>query len=233
MSTAEANLELPSNFAGIVKIFPLPNLVLFPAVIQPLHIFEPRYRRMMSDAINADQLIAIATLRPGWEKRPSLRPEVFPSMCIGRIVTHTRLPDGRFNLLLCGIRRARIIREIPAELPYRMADVDVVDSDPILPDDELDLRIRSTVTGLYGELVKADVKLDREAFSGLMENTLPLGLLLDLVTFSCGAGVLEQQRVLESVDIRERGRRVIQLLKSRLAGLENPARVFPPLFSVN
>jgi uncharacterized protein len=233
MSIAEANLELPPGFAGIVKIFPLPNLVLFPAVIQPLHIFEPRYRRMMADAINADQLIAITTMIPGWEKRPSRRPEVFPSMCIGRIVTHTLLPDGRFNLLLCGIRRAKIIREIPAELPYRMADVEVAAADPIRPDDESDMRVRRTVTKLFSKLVTADRQIDREAISGLMDNNLPIGLLLDLVTFACGAGVLEQQSVLEAVDINERGRRVVRLLQKRIAGLENPSRTFPPSFSLN
>ncbi len=102
MSIAEANLDLPANFAGIVKVFPLPNLVLFPGVIQPLHIFEPRYRALMRDALDSDQLIGMATLKPGWESSDARRPAIYPTLCVGKIVTHAELPDGRFNLLLCG-----------------------------------------------------------------------------------------------------------------------------------
>ena len=112
MSIAEANLELPPNFTGVVKLFPLPNLVLFPGVIQPLHIFEPRYRRLMDDAVNSDQLIAMAKLKSesGLEQH---EPEVHDTICIGKIVTHAELPDGRFNLLLLGAQRRRSFAKSP------------------------------------------------------------------------------------------------------------------------
>ncbi len=235
MSTAEANLELPANFAGIVKIFPLPNLVLFPGVIQPLHIFEPRYRKMMQDAIESDQLIAVATLRPGWEARSRVvKPEIFPTLCIGKIVTHARLPDGRFNLLLCGARRANVIREIPAELPYRIADVNLVNADVFSnEDDDLAIRMREKVLEQFQIVATTDCKLDCEAYSGLANSHLPLGLLLDLVAFSCGASVGQQQKILEAGDLFARGNQLLRVLRKRIIELETASTSFPPSFSIN
>lgn len=235
MSTAEANLELPANFAGIVKVFPLPNLVMFPGVIQPLHIFEPRYRKLIQDAIDSDLLIAVATLKPGWESRGrTARPEIFPTLCIGKIVTHARLPDGRFNLLLCGARRAKVIREIPAELPYRMADVNLVRADPFSgQEDELAIQLREKVLEQFQVVAATDSRLDFEAFSGLSNSHLPLGLLLDLVTFSCGASVIQQQEILETDDLFARGNQLLRILRKRISDLESNVNSFPPMFSAN
>src|SRR5271157_5053748 len=99
MSGAAAGL---SGFGGTVRLFPLPNLVLFPHVIQPLHVFEPRYRQLMEDALQADRLTAMALLQPGWEDTKNQRPAIHPVVCIGRIFKEERLADGRFNLLLQG-----------------------------------------------------------------------------------------------------------------------------------
>jgi ATP-dependent Lon protease len=233
MSIAEANLDLPASFAGIVKLFPLPNLVLFPGVIQPLHIFEPRYRALMRDALESDQLIAMATLRPGSESQPGNAP-MFPTVCIGKIVTHAKLKDGRFNLLLCGARRAKIIREIPASTPYRMADVKLVDADPFDCHDDRANALRDPVLDLYRQLVDADTSLDREAFETLVRGQMPLGLLMDLVAFSCGAGVVQQHGILETVDLLARGNRLLRILQARLQESRDPAGSrFPPQFSYN
>src|SRR5262245_52740264 len=95
------------RFAGTARLFPLPNLVLFPNVAQPLHIFEPRYRQLMADALADDRLITMALLRPGWEQDYHKSPPLYPVACVGRIAQEQRLPDGRFNLLLQGLCRAR------------------------------------------------------------------------------------------------------------------------------
>jgi ATP-dependent Lon protease len=232
MSLAEANLELPVNFAGIVKLFPLPNLVLFPGVIQPLHIFEPRYRALMRDALESDGLIGVATLKPGDQEGKV--PPVFSTMCIGKIVTHAELPDGRFNLLLCGARRARIIREIPSSGPYRMADVQLIDADPLKARDQDTEPLRRRVLHLFRRLVEADARLDHESLEGLINGRLPLGLLVDLMAFSSGASVLEQQSILEASAMQDRCHRVIRLLQQRLAGCRGKAQeLWPPVFSFN
>jgi Lon protease-like protein len=103
-----------------VPVFPLPNVVLFPRAILPLHIFEERYKRMTADALAGPRLIAMALLKPGWERDYHGRPEIFPAVCVGRILSHERLPDGRYNFLLQGIARAKVESE-DHSLPYRRA----------------------------------------------------------------------------------------------------------------
>src|SRR5271166_1167351 len=101
----------PADFGGTARLFPLPNLVLFPHVVQPLHIFEPRYRQLMSDALADDRLIAMALLQPGWESDYEERPAIYPGVCIGQIYKEEKLSDGRFNLLLHGAARAQVLNE--------------------------------------------------------------------------------------------------------------------------
>src|SRR5206468_10763458 len=92
-----------THFAGRARLFPLPNMVLFPHVVQPLHVFEPRYRQMTADALAGDRLIALTLLQPGWEEEYEARPAVHPVACLGRVVADQLLPDGRYNLLVRGI----------------------------------------------------------------------------------------------------------------------------------
>src|SRR5499427_8446400 len=101
-----------SVFSGMARLFPLPNLVFYPQVMQPLHIFEPRYRQMTADALAGDRLIAMALLRPGWEPQYEGRPALYPVVCLGQIIADQLLDDGRSNLLLRGLARARILQEV-------------------------------------------------------------------------------------------------------------------------
>ena len=231
MSIAEANLDLPSNFTGVVKLFPLPNLVLFPGVIQPLHIFEPRYRKLMEDAVSSDQLIAVAKLKPESALNHN-EPAIATTVCVGKIVTHAELPDGRFNLLLLGAQRATVIREIATDLPYRMADVKIAKTsqDPMDGDD---VSMRAQASRLFRQLVANDDSLDSEAVDQLLNDHLPLGMLMDLLTFSSGAALRDQQDILETFDIDMRARKVVEILQSRLASLEQPELRCPPSFSYN
>src|SRR5437762_6507133 len=101
-----------SGFAGLARMFPLPNLVFFPQVMQPLHIFEPRYRQMTADALAGDRLITLVLLRPGWEADYEGRPALHAVGCLGRIVAEQQLADGRYNLLLRGLRRVRLRQHV-------------------------------------------------------------------------------------------------------------------------
>jgi len=84
MSQTGDDLAFSSEeFSGRARLFPLPNLVLFPHVIQPLHIFEPRYVELLRDAIQSDKLIAISLLAPGWEDDYDGRPTIEPVACLG------------------------------------------------------------------------------------------------------------------------------------------------------
>src|SRR3982750_1235686 len=94
-----------------VPLFPPPNVVLLPGAVLPLHIFEERYKAMTADVLRGDRRIALALLRPGWEKSYYSRPAIEPVVCVGRILSAERLPDGKYNFLLQGDARALIVAE--------------------------------------------------------------------------------------------------------------------------
>jgi len=94
-----------------IPIFPLPNVVLFPNVFLPLHIFEPRYRAMVKDALASDRIIGMVLLRPGFEPNYAGRPPVYPIGCAGLITHSEPLPDGRFNIVLRGLEKFRVTAE--------------------------------------------------------------------------------------------------------------------------
>ncbi len=109
-----------------IPIFPLPNVVLFPNVFLPLHIFEPRYRELVADALKGDRIIGMVLLRPGWESQYEGRPPVYPIGCAGLITHSEPLPDGRYNIVLRGLEKFRIVDENHARA-YRMARVDTLE----------------------------------------------------------------------------------------------------------
>ena len=100
-----------------IPIFPLPNVVLFPNVFLPLHIFEPRYREMVADALAGDRIIGMVLLRPGWEADYDGRPPVYPIGCAGVITNAERLADGRYNIVLQGLEKFRILDEKTTAAP--------------------------------------------------------------------------------------------------------------------
>lgn len=108
-----------------IPIFPLPNVVLFPNVFLPLHIFEPRYRQMVDEALKGDRIIGMTLLRPGWEGTYEGRPAVYAIGCAGVITHAERLTDGRFNIVLRGMQKFRISGE-DASRPYRLAHIEPV-----------------------------------------------------------------------------------------------------------
>jgi Lon protease-like protein len=108
-----------------IPIFPLPNTVLFPNVFLPLHIFEPRYRAMVADALTGDRIIGMVLLRPGYEATYDGRPPIYPIGCAG-LVTHSEpLGDGRYNIVLRGLEKFRVTGE-DASRPYRLAQVEPI-----------------------------------------------------------------------------------------------------------
>ena len=112
-----------------IPIFPLPSVVLFPHVFLPLHIFEARYRQMVADALAGDRLIGMTLLKAGVEEPGDERPPVYPVGCAG-VITHVeRLADGRFNIVLRGVEKFRIVGEetpAPGRL-YRTALITPLD----------------------------------------------------------------------------------------------------------
>lgn len=216
-------LILPDDFSGRVRLFPLPNLVLFPGVMQPLHIFEPRYREMLEAAIATDGLIAMAVLADGWQQDYDGRPPLAPIACLGRVATHARQEDGRFNILLVGIRRVRIVRELPSEAAYREAQIEVLNDE--YPEENAVAR-----AALQRRLVSAFRKLMpqlddvQEQLSQLLGNGVSLGALCDIIAYTLNLPIEFKLKLLEEANV---DLRAIQLL-NHFRGLAKPSSAASP-----
>jgi len=112
-----------TSIPSTIPLFPLPDVVLFPHMPLPLHVFEPRYRKMTTDAMASHKIIGMTLLKPGWEQDYYGRPPVYPVGCAGLVEECRRLEDGRFNIRLKGVSRFRIVSEQGGE-PYRLATVE-------------------------------------------------------------------------------------------------------------
>lgn len=134
-----------------IPLFPLPGVVLFPGTLLPLHIFEPRYRAMVADALAGDRTIGMAMMKPGWE-RAGQTPAIFRVGGAGRIVESEELPDGRYDIVLEGEFRYRILGE-SAAAPYRIASVEQVESVPFSSEAEAG-RVSREATSLFLEIAE-------------------------------------------------------------------------------
>jgi Lon protease-like protein len=225
--------SIPADFSGIARLFPLPNLVLFPAVIQGLHIFEPRYRQMTADALASDQLIAMALLRPGWDADYAGRPAIHPVACLGKVIVHDQLEDGRYNLQLRGLGRVRMIEEIDSPKLYRSAHVEPLVDQPIhnpLIAQELRNRLAHRVEAkLQGQAAGA------EMFMRLLKSDLELGLLCDLLGYALPLSLERKQEMLACTDVESRLRLLLRDLDGEDAASEAASKKppFPPEFSSN
>jgi Lon protease-like protein len=111
--------ELEERDLAELSIFPLPNVTLFPGAALPLHVFEPRYRELVREALDARKIMAVARLEPGFEGDYEGRPPVFEVCGVGAIESHEERTDGRFDIVLRGLSRVRIVAELPATRAYR------------------------------------------------------------------------------------------------------------------
>ncbi|MEC9374169.1 MAG: LON peptidase substrate-binding domain-containing protein [Planctomycetota bacterium] len=109
---SESSQTIRVNFGKPMPVFPIAGVVLLPHAVLPLHIFEPRYRQMIEDAIDGSGQIAMAVFEGArWKQEYHGMPPIRPVVCVGQIVQHERLPDGRYNILLQGVCRARVVEE--------------------------------------------------------------------------------------------------------------------------
>ena len=196
---------------GTVPVFPLPDLVFFPHASLPLHIFEPRYREMTEDALRGDRLIAMALLKPGWEKGYGGNPEIFPLACAGLIEEEARLPDGRFNIRLRGLARVEV-RSFEKESPYRVARVRVLEDrnerdGPGVEEDKK--RLLASCAGLLQEItgrVSQALALDTDVPFAAVVNTLCQSLAMETQV---------KMKLLGLDDVRERCRLLAEILQER------------------
>jgi uncharacterized protein len=206
--------------SDLLPLFPLPTTVLFPNVFLPLHIFEPRYRQMVQDTIDSDRLIGMVLLKPGWERDYDGRPNVFPIGCSG-VVTHVeRLADGRFNIVLRGLERFRIVEENHERL-YRRAMVEPLVERCVTPSDRAAMEIhRAKLEALLAPAVERAAgggHADLRTTAAMNDEDLvnALAQYLDLEP-------LEKQALLEQDSLRLRAGSLVELLEMKILMARTP-----------
>lgn len=202
--------------SDLLPLFPLPNVVLFPNVFQPLHIFELRYRDMVSDALDTDRMIGMVLLRPGWEGHYEGQPPVYPIGCSG-VITHTeRLNDGRFNIVLKGVERFHVLQEDHSRL-YRRALIEPLAEHVLTPQDRDVVRHQRTkLESLLAPAVGTSENDSRTTAAMSDED------LINALTQYLGLEPLEKQALLEQQSLRRRAESLVELLEMKIMMARTP-----------
>jgi Lon protease-like protein len=203
--------------ADLLPLFPLPNVVLFPNVFLPLHIFEPRYREMVADALASDRMIGMVLLRPGWDRDYEGRPPIYSVGCSGVLTHNERLPDGRYNIVLRGMERFRIIEEDHA-LSYRRAVVEP------LRDYALDTAARAAIRHQRSKLESMLGPATSSAAGPRMPASMSDEDLVNALAQYLDLEPLEKQALLEKPCLRSRAESLVELLEMKIMMARTPGR---------
>ena len=195
-------MPLPSK----IPLFPLPNVVLFPQVLLPLHIFEPRYRLMVKEVAEADELIGMILLR-GEERSGGPREDVYSVGCAGRLIRKVELADGRSNILLQGVREFSPCEQY-FDRPYRTAAVDwrAAPERDFRLDDATKVSLLESIRRFAGKQREGDLRI-------LADPTLSDEMLVNLFAFALDFPVAEKQSLLEIEGIAKRAMRLLETLE--------------------
>jgi len=193
-----------------VPVFPLPNVVFFPKIYIPLHIFEPRYREMVTDAAARGQCIGMALLKEGWEHEYYANPPIFEIGCVGRLVSVQRLLDGRFNILLQGLHRYEI-REQFYDKSYRQASIVVK---PQGWETELEASVRLDLVRVLDEYLRQ--REDRHLWQGFFRLDVNDEILVNTLSTHLEFTPLEKQFLLEANGLQQQARRLSDLIQFKI-----------------
>ncbi len=200
----------------IAPIFPLPNVVLFPKTLLPLHIFEQRYRTMTREAIAGDGEIVIVLLKEGWEAEYEKNPPVHEVACLGKIESHEQLDEGKYNIVLTGLKRVRIVRELEHS-PYRMAEIELLDDQACDDHEEDVVKRRNHMAGLFARFTELATS-GKNAAAELVPQ-LDFEALVNLVASTLNLPPEEKQSLLEMDDPVLRCDSLIPIIQSQIEAL--------------
>lgn len=190
-----------------VPLFPLPRVVFFPHTLLPLHVFEPRYRELLSDAIDGAGLVAVPLLSAGWESSYTGSPAVHPVCGLGMIVRRQALPDGRSNVVLLGRARVRIVEELVVATPYRQARVALAPAPLPAAGDPGWAGAWSRLRALLGQVIRARPTL-ADDLRPLLDGQRPVDEVLHQLAHMVLTDAEDRQRFLEENDPVLRAARV-------------------------
>lgn len=199
------------NFSNPMPLFPLDSVVLLPQQVVPLHIFEPRYRQMMEHVLDGSGQFALATFEgPRWKQEYHGRPPLRSAVCVAQVARHEKMDDGRYNLIVQGVCRARIVKELPAEEGrlYRLASLTPVGLDSTTGDDEL-TEIRDLLEELLEEGPLTRMVAAGPVLQFIRDEKVPVPAMLELVSFSLLSGPELMYRLLAEGDLSTRARLIL------------------------
>lgn len=197
----------------LLPLFPLPNIVFFPHTRLPLHVFEPRYRQLIKDVMESEQRFGIVLLRPGWEADYFGAPSVYELGTLGTVEQAVPLEDGRFNIVVRGDVRFRILDEV-SRVPYRTARV--IAEPEVARDIDKAYAQREWLADLSRQYLK--YLPDQTAVPEI--ETVDLDALTNALIMSLNLDVEEKQRLLEMANVVERAESIGNELSSRIESLQ-------------
>ena len=224
---------LHKEFQGVTRLFPLRDFVMFPHVVQPLYVFEPRYVEMLETALDADHLLALGLLKSGWEADYQGEPPIHSTVCVGRIISHSQRSNGHYNILVAGLNRAKIVKELDNGLLFREAEVELLPEEGEIASD-IGFGLQAVLARKFKQLMPESPTAD-EVMSRIMHDDTSLGMLVDIIAFSLPMQLEVKQELLGEPNIEKRA----QFLIDHLSDNETDApffsldREFPPDFSRN
>jgi Lon protease-like protein len=198
----------------LIPVFPLPDVVLFPGVFLPLHVFELRYREMVQDSLAGDRLIGISLLRPGWDHDAAGRPAIYPIGCVGLISHIEELSDGRYNLVLRGVEKFRVLREEEQTRTYRRASVDYFEERMTDADRDAVRRQRHQLERLLSAVADAP----EQAFPSNLSDEEVINALAQYLDLE----PVERQALLEQDGVARRCGALIELLEMKEMSSSHP-----------
>jgi len=197
----------------LLPLFPLPNLVFFPRTRLPLHVFEPRYRQMVTDAVAHDHRFGIVLLRPGWENDYFGAPPIYACGTLGQIEQAVPLEDGRYNILVRGEVRFRVVGEVSRD-PYRTARVIVQ------PESSRDMSRSYAQKTWLAELSRQYLHYLPDQMAVPEIDTVELEALTNALIMSLNIDLSEKQRLLEIDDLIARAEQIGHELQNRIESLQ-------------
>lgn len=210
--------SLPPPEVFEVPVFPLPDTVLFPGTLLPLHVFEPRYRKLLASCLDSDRRMGVALLQPGWESDYYGAPAIHPLFGVGEIIDHVPFSDGTSDIVLRGTSRARLVG-YKQERPYRVAVVQPASEshDTLGFEDPVSFMKAAFASGLPRGLAHVVANL-----LGLAAQ--PFGRVVDVVCSTLVSEPSLRQALLETLDAEQRLWRLGSVLEERGGGgpMEGP-----------
>jgi len=210
MESMHADLDaIREQFPKRVPVFPLPGTVLFPGALMPLHVFEPRYRAMVRDALAGDRLIALGLLSQCSREEYDDVPPYHDVVCVGHLLRHEALPGGKSNILLLGVSAGRAV-PMDGDEPYRVAGIELLADEA-----DLGLSDRRLLQRAFDEAAPGADDLDdlRTHLAGLVAEAHVPAAIVGACAVSASIPAASKLALLEERSLHRRLEKLVEFLE--------------------